>query len=179
MAASEIATGGGGDRLAPIAWPRRRRCDAPRMGLRLGTQRVGGAIVPMLAAAGTPWRRFLLCRTRGKGQVELGTVELGGGRRRLALGSGLRRGSRDRRCGRGVPAAGRRLHLDRGLRLRLRGPGLRGALRGGQRSLVEAPTEVVALLRGFAVAVARSQGEPLVGLGRILLDPDAARVQDS
>src|SRR5262245_60821692 len=118
MAASEIATGGGGDRLAPIAWPRRRRCDAPRMGLRLGTQRVGSAIVPMLAAAGTPRRRFLLCRTRRKGQVELGTVEFGGGRRRLALRGGLRRGGWW--GGRSsVPAAGRGLHLGGGLRLRL------------------------------------------------------------
>src|SRR5690348_1060448 len=80
---------------------------------------------------------------------------------------------------RGIPSGRGRLHLGRGFGLRLGGPGLDRSARGRQRRRVEARADVVALLGGFLVALAGRKREPLVGFGQILLDPDAARVEDA
>ena len=140
------------------SWHRRRRRDAPRMGLRLGTQRVGEGILPVLARAGTS-RRAIYCAGRGIDKSNLAPAAGG-----LRLGAGAAGGGR-------VPAAGRRLDLRGRLRLHGSGPSLQHGPRGRQRSFIETGAHVVALLGGFTVALAGGQGEPPIGFRQVLLHP--------
>ena len=113
-------------------------------------------------------RAVLLCGKRG------GKVEHRPGGRRLALDcGGMRRGR-----GRGIPSGRRSLDFDRGFRLRLGTPALNRLRRALERLRIETRSDVIPLLGRFDVAFARRQREPLVGFGQVLLDTDAARVED-
>jgi hypothetical protein len=50
---------------------------------------------------------------------------------------------------------------------------------GGERLLIEMSGDIVALLGRVLVAFFRRKREPLVGFGEIVLDPDAAGIEDA
>src|SRR5262245_6383061 len=82
-----------------------------------------------------------------------------------------------RRCA--VPAAGGRRDVDRVVGLGLGAKGLDRELGGGERLRVEALCDVVALACRIRVSLCRGEAEPFVGFGEVLLDADAAGIEDA
>ncbi len=148
------------------SWHRASPARRPANGSRLGTQRVGDGILPVLAAQARLAALFY-CAGRGMDKSSLGPTT-GGLRLAGAVASAAAVSQ---------PPAGV-LTCDRRLRLRLGRPGLHRGLRRRQRLLVEPGADVVALLGGFPVALAGREREPLVGFGQVLLDADAAGIED-
>src|SRR5262245_54412137 len=92
----------------------------------------------------------------------------------------LGRGSGGARLGRRiVPTASGGRGVDGIVGLRLGGKGLDRELCGGQRLRVEAFGDVVALAAGVGIALRRREAEPLEGFGEVLVDADAAGIEDA
>src|SRR5581483_6944603 len=101
------------------------------------------------------------------------------GRRRALRRGRLRYLGRRGVRGRGVPAAGGGRDVDGIVGLRLGGEGLDRELGRGERLGIEALGDIVALLRGVRVALGCREAEPLEGFGEVLLDADAAGIEDA
>src|ERR1043166_2594970 len=97
----------------------------------------------------------------------------------LASGAFAGRSRLCRGGGGAVPAAGRGLHVHRLLGRRVDREGLHRELGGDERLLVDARRNVVPLLGRVLVALVGGEREPLVGLGEVLFDADAAGIQDA
>src|SRR5262245_23912903 len=78
-----------------------------------------------------------------------------------------------------VPAASGGRDVDGVVGLRLGGKGLDRELCGGQRLRVEAFGDVVALAAGVGIALRGREAEPLEGFGEVLVDADAAGIEDA
>src|ERR1700761_4353985 len=105
------------------------------------------------------WLYFSVALLRRRG----GALERG----RFGLGRG------------GVPAAGRGRDVDGVVGLWLRREGLDREFRRRQRLGVEALGDIVALVAGIDVTLGGRQAEPFEGFGEVLVDADAAGVEDA
>src|SRR5438132_408379 len=78
-----------------------------------------------------------------------------------------------------VPATGRDLHVHGFLGRQVGGPGLHRKLRGDERLLVQARSDIVAFLGRVLIALLGRERKPLVGFREVLVDADAAGVKDA
>ena len=148
------------------SWHRRRRRDAPRMGRRLGTQRVGEGILPVLARAGTS-RRAIYCAGRG---IDKSNLAPAAGGLRLGAGAGTAAAVSQPPAGvlTCVAASGC-------------GSGVKSAARPARPSAI-VHRDGRPRRRAFWRLHCRPRGrrgEPPVGLGQVLLHPDAAGAENS